>query len=245
MPTSARSPRHSRPAAAGAALSRPGGASPAPRRRRSAALHAALGQDRRLPRGLRLLPAERALRDAGLRPRSRWPSPRCSTPPAARAPVGRHALLHGRGLARGQGRPGVRPRPRRWCAACATLGMEACVTLGMLNDDQARRLKEAGLDRLQPQPRHLARALQVDHLHPHLRRPPGDARARAPRRHHRVLAAASSAWASRSTIAARCCARWPTLDPQPESVPINALVATPRARRWRRCRRSIRSSWCA
>src|SRR6185436_13938217 len=25
------------------------------------------------------------------------------------------------------------------------LGMEACVTLGMLNDDQARRLKEAGL----------------------------------------------------------------------------------------------------
>src|SRR5258706_1749323 len=27
-----------------------------------------------------------------------------------------------------------------------SLGMEACVTLGMLTDDQARRLKEAGLD---------------------------------------------------------------------------------------------------
>ncbi len=30
---------------------------------------------------------------------------------------GLDALLHGRGVARGEGRPGVRSRARRWCAA--------------------------------------------------------------------------------------------------------------------------------
>ena len=32
-----------------------------------------------------------------------------------------------------------------WCAAINALGMESCVTLGMLQDHQARRLAEAGL----------------------------------------------------------------------------------------------------
>ena len=32
-----------------------------------------------------------------------------------------------------------------WCAACARLGMEACCTLGMLTDEQAQALAEAGL----------------------------------------------------------------------------------------------------
>ena len=32
----------------------------------------------------------------------------------------------------------------RWCGECE-LGMEACVTAGMLSDQQAERLAEAGL----------------------------------------------------------------------------------------------------
>ena len=59
---------------------------------------------------------------------------------------GLHALLHGRGLARGQGRDAAFERgPGAWCAGVAGLGMEVCVTLGMLTDEQARRLKAAGL----------------------------------------------------------------------------------------------------
>ena len=34
----------------------------------------------------------------------------------------------------------------KWCARCKALGLETCATLGMLNDDQAEQLKEAGLD---------------------------------------------------------------------------------------------------
>ena len=57
----------------------------------------------------------------------------------------RHALLHGRGLARGEGRRSISTACSTWCAACAALGMEACVTLGMLTQSQADRLAEAGL----------------------------------------------------------------------------------------------------
>ena len=84
------------------------------------------------------------------------------------------------------------------------LGMEACCTLGMLNEPQAQRLAEAGTVRLQPQPRHVAVVLQVDHQ----RRAPttiGCARWRTCARPASPSArAASSAWANRSTTAARC-----------------------------------------
>ena len=69
-------------------------------------------------------------------------------------------------------------------------------------------------DRVQPQPRHVARALRLDH---HARARYDDrlqharARARAPA--SRCAAAASSAWASRSTTAAGCCATLANLDP--------------------------------
>ena len=57
------------------------------------------------------------------------------------------------------------------------LGMEACVTLGMLTDEQAERLAEAGLTaynhNLDTSRRHYP---NVDH-HAHLRRPPADAAA--------------------------------------------------------------------
>jgi len=48
------------------------------------------------------------------------------------------------------------------------LGMETCVTLGMLTGGQAQRLKDAGLDLLQSQSRYLAGILRPDHHHPNL-----------------------------------------------------------------------------
>ena len=94
---------------------RAAGAPRASRAERRAAVDAALDQDRRLPRGLRLLPAGGAL------PHRRRRTRRCSTSPtvvaAARAAkaAGRDALLHGRRVARPEG---ARPRAgaRRWCA---------------------------------------------------------------------------------------------------------------------------------
>ena len=49
-------------------------------------------------------------------------------------------------------------------SAVKDLGMETCATLGMLTEDQARRLQEAGL---QSQRRHLARILRADHHDAH------------------------------------------------------------------------------
>ena len=74
-----------------------------------------------------------------------------------------------------------------WCAASAALGMEACCTLGMLTQRAGRRAGRGRADRLQPQPRHLARVLRQHHHHAHLRRAPRHARARAPGRHHGLL----------------------------------------------------------
>ena len=67
------------------------------------------------------------------------------------------------------------------------LGLEACVTLGMLNQQQAAAPGRGRPDRLQPQPRHLARVLRLDHLDAQLRRSPADAAARERRRHLGVL----------------------------------------------------------
>ena len=71
------------------------------------ALLAALGQDRRLPRGLRLLPAGRALRHRG-EGREADAGARGARGGEEGAGRGRDPLLHGRGLARGEGRPAVR-----------------------------------------------------------------------------------------------------------------------------------------
>ena len=63
---------------------------------------------------------------------------------ARRQGVGREPVLHGRRLARAQG-----PRPRQGVrdgGGRPALGLETCVTLGMLDERQARRLKAAGLD---------------------------------------------------------------------------------------------------
>ncbi len=45
------------------------------------------------------------------------------------------------------------------------LGLEACCTLGMLTQEQAGELADAGPDRLQSQPGYVARILRQDHHH--------------------------------------------------------------------------------
>jgi 2-iminoacetate synthase ThiH len=75
------------------------------------------------------------------------------------------------------------------------LGMEACCTLGMLTEDQARRLAEAGLSsagrgravRLQPQPRYVRGILRPDHHHADLRGSADNDRQRRQGRHLRLL----------------------------------------------------------
>jgi biotin synthase len=103
------------------------------------------------------------------------------------------------------------------------LGLEACVTLGMLNDDQAKRLKEAGLTaynhNLDTSESHYSKIVSTHTYQDRLR----------------TLKAVSNAGIS------ACCGgimgmgetdedridflhTLSNLDPQPESVPVNALV---------------------
>jgi biotin synthase len=71
------------------------------------------------------------------------------------------------------------PKDRDLEALCAmvagvkAMGLETCMTLGMLSQDQADRLSAAGPRLLQPQYRHRAGELRQRHHHPHL---PGAAR---------------------------------------------------------------------
>ena len=82
---------------------------------RGADLDAALDQDRRLPGGLRLLSAERAIRDRRQGREADEPRRRAGRG-ARRQGRGREPLLHGRGLARAEGsrsRAGLRHGRRR------------------------------------------------------------------------------------------------------------------------------------
>ena len=104
---------------------------------------AAVDQDRRLPGGLRLLSAERALRH---RREGRETD-------GGRGRAGRGA--RGQGLRRLRfcmGAAWRSPKDRDLDSVCAmvegvkALGMETCATLGMLTPEQALRLKDSGLD---------------------------------------------------------------------------------------------------
>jgi biotin synthase len=88
------------------------------------------------------------------------------------------------------------------------LGMEACVTLGMLNDDQAKRLKQAGLTAYNHN-LDTSRSIQVDHLTRTVRRSAGYARSGVRRAGTTVSARAVSS-APGESIDDRCesCARW-------------------------------------
>ena len=67
------------------------------------------------------------------------------------------------------------------------LGMETCVTLGMLTGEQARRLKTVRPRLLQPQSRYIAGILRRDHHHAHLSGSARHPRARARGRYQCVL----------------------------------------------------------
>ena len=86
-------------------------------------------------------------------------------------------------------------------AGVKALGLETCVTLGMLTGAQARRLKEAGLDYYNHNLDTSPRVLRRDHHHAHLPRPARYARRMCATPASRCAAAASSAWASPRTTA--------------------------------------------
>jgi biotin synthase len=105
------------------------------------------------------------------------------------------------------------------------LGMEACVTLGMLNDDQARRLKEAGLTaynhNLDTSRQHYKSIIST--------RTYDDRLATLQRvREAGITICSGGIIGMGESIDDRCdmLRTLATLDPQPESVPINTLVAT-------------------
>jgi biotin synthase len=106
----------------------------------------------------------------------------------------------------------------------SAMGMEACVTLGMLNDDQARRLKEAGLK---------AYNHNLDTSRQHYRsiittRTYDDRLATLERvRRAGITICSGGIIGMGESIDDRCemLRTLASLDPQPESVPINTLVA--------------------
>jgi hypothetical protein len=82
--------------------------------------------------------------------------------------------------------------------------METCVTLGMLKEGQAEKLKAAGLDyynhNLDTAPEFYGQVISTHSQQRSLRHPRSGARGR----HQCCAAAASSAWARRAASAPRC-----------------------------------------
>ncbi len=165
-------------------LPRAGGASGELRSDRSADLDAAVDQDRRLPGGLRLLSAGRAIQH-----RRQGREADVARRRAARGASGegrrRVALLHGRGLALAEG-----PRPRQGLRHGR--GREGARARDLRHARHAERRAGAaaqivGARLLQPQPRHLAGILRRHHHHAHLSGPARHARPCARRRHPCLL----------------------------------------------------------
>ncbi len=67
------------------------------------------------------------------------------------------------------------------------LGLETCMTLGMVDGEQATRLAAAGLDYYNHNLDTSPRLLRRNHHYPHLQRPPGDPGHRARRRYESVF----------------------------------------------------------
>ena len=105
------------------------------------------------------------------------------------------------------------------------LGMEACVTLGMLNDEQARRLKEAGLTaynhNLDTSRQHYKSIITTRTYDDRLRTLQSVRQAG-------ITICSGGIIGMGESIDDRCdmLRTLATLEPQPESVPINTLVAT-------------------
>jgi biotin synthase len=106
------------------------------------------------------------------------------------------------------------------------LGMETCVTLGMLKDDQAQRLKEAGLDYYNHNLDTDAEFYeQVITTHTHADRLDTIAQVRAAG--IKVCSGGILGLGESRRNRAAMIAQLANLDPPPESVPINNLVAMP------------------
>ena len=122
------------------------------------------------------------------------------------------------------------------------LGMETCMTLGMLDPEQAARLKQAGLDYYNHNIDTSERYYSRDHHAPAplptgWRRSPMSATPAS-----RSAAAALSAWARRPMDRIDMLVTLANLPEPPESVPINMLIPIA-GHPARRCqRRSIRST---
>ena len=189
--------------------------------------------DRRLPGGLRVLPAERALRDRGRRARPLLDVDEVLA--AARAARDDGSTRFCMGAAWRQVRDGAEfDRVLEMVRGVRELGLEACCTLGMLSREQAERLAEAGFTaynhNLDTGPDYYRRIITTRTYDDRLTHP----RARARRAGSPSAAAASWAWARAVDDRIAMLGVLARLDPHPESVPINALVrvaGTPLAER--------------
>ena len=205
-------------------------------------LDAAVDQDRRLPRGLRLLPAEHPLRH---RPRARGADGTGRRSSRARAPHARPARR-----ASAWARPGASPKDRdldkvvemverRRSARARDLRDARHADAGAGEAAQGRRASTTTTTTSTRRRSSTARSSR--------RAPTRTASTRSPpcaTRASMSAAAASSAWANRPATASRFLHTLATLDPHPESVPINNLVqvaGTPLAG----TPPSIRSNSCA
>src|SRR5579875_3523638 len=165
-------------------ISRPDATSSLFRAQSCAALDAALDQDWRLSGGLRLLSAERPLRDGDRCIEAHGCRDRARRGAGGQGP-GRPALLHGRRLARAQGprsRSGLRHGCRRQGARARDLHDARHA------DRRSGAPAQGGRSRLlQPQSRHRARVLRCNHRDAHLPGPARHARSRARRRDQSML----------------------------------------------------------
>ena len=162
----------------------------------------------------------------------------------ARQGRGRDPLLHGRRLARGQGRPGVR-RGARDGARRARAGHGGVLHAGHARPrSQAQRLAEAGLTAYNHNldtSRSFYKSIITTRTYDDRLRTLANVRKAG------ITVCSGGIIGMGESLDDRCgmLATLANLDPQPESVPVNALVAGRRARRSPIGRPSIRSSWCA
>ena len=169
-----------RPAVHGPAVPRPNRASPELRCQRRADEPPAFDQDRRLRRRLRLLQPVGAPR---VRPQSVQadgsPARHRGSQERPRPPARRATAWAPPGAAR---KRATWMRSSPWSKASRALGMETCMTLGMLSDDDIVAAERCRSRLLQSQRRYVGSLLFQSHHHAHLCRPPryAGARARSP-----------------------------------------------------------------
>ena len=142
------------------------GASAEFRSERRAGLDVAVDQDGRVPRGLRVLPAEHPLRDGHRSPRS----DAARRGPRGGAAARRTPAPRGSAWARRTAGPRIRSSSRssRWSKRSRRWGSRPARRLGLLRPGPGRTPRRSGPRLLQPQPRLVGRVLREDHQHAHL-----------------------------------------------------------------------------